>query len=410
MRFKILVMLFITAGMSQIIPVRTMACPVPVYRYALEFWEADPYRLEIFFRNSLDTAEQAMVDYLIDVYEGNESKGNLMIRTVDIESDDFDISKSVLNERNRVDAPLMVLRYPFVSGVNSVVWSASLSRENIDLLLHSPVRESIADKLLSDATAVWIFLEGGNRRKDRDAMDLLETELAHLEQTLVLPDPELWMDNYDGAQSEKNPRIRFDILRLSRDDPREKFLINMLTNSEEGNDADVTEPMVFPVFGRGIILWAMAGEGINEDLITEAARFITGRCSCQAKNLNPGLDMLITKDWNAFVESIADMSVVNPLTGMGDFANREEEVRRQLESAVMERLGNYGTAGNRRSKEETGELVSFDVLGKDRPMVAEENTRTEGIPELRGLILLVSGIILGIGLVGGLLAYLLRTR
>jgi hypothetical protein len=337
MRLRILVMLFITAGISQIIPVRTMACPVPVYRYALEFWEADPYRLEIFFRNSLDTAEREMVDYLIDVCEGNESKANLMIRTVDIESDDFDISKSILNERNTVDAPLMVLRYPFMSGVNSAIWSAPLRRDNIDLLLHSPARESIADKLLSDATAVWIFLESGNRRKDRDAMDLLETELANLEQTLVLPDPELWMDSYDGAQGDKNPRIRFDILRLSRDDPREKSLINMLTNSEEGYDADVTEPMVFPVFGRGIILLAMAGEGINEDLIAEAARFITGRCSCQVKSLNPGLDMLITRDWNALVQPIADMSVVNPLIGMGDFASREGEVRRQLESVVMER-------------------------------------------------------------------------
>lgn len=409
MRLRILVMLFITAGMSQIIPIRTIACPIPVYRYALEFWQTDPYRLEIFFRNSLITAEQEMVDYLRGVCEGKGSKANLMVRTVDIESDGFDISKSVLHERNTVDAPLMVLRYPFMSGVNSVLWMAPLGRDNIDLLLDSPARESTANKLLSDATAVWIFLESGNRRKDRDALDLLETELANLEQTLVLPDPELWMDSYDGAGDQEIPRIRFDILRLSRDDPRERFLINMLTNSEEGNDTDVTEPMVFPVFGRGIILLAMAGEGINEDVIAEAARFITGRCSCQAKRLNPGLDMLIMKDWNALVHPIADMSVVNPLIGMGDFASREEEVRRQLESAVMERLGSSDNDGNKRSKEKGDELVSLDILQELRPVEPKKNLEDDGGGGFGRIILLVAGAILGIAMVGSFLAYLLRT-
>ena len=407
---KTSVLIFFAAGMHLFIPVNSKACPVPVFRYALEFWESDPYRLEIFYSNSLNRVEEELVNYLIDVCKGNKVKANLMMRKVDIESEDFDISTSVLKGRKTGDSPLMVLRYPFMSGINSILWSAPLTAENVDLLLHSPARDSIATGLLSDASAVWIFLESGDRRKDRDAMDFLENELRRLEQTLALPDFALWVGGYQGVPGEGDPKIRFDILRISRDDPREKLLVDMLMNSEKGLDEYVTEPMVFPVFGRGIILWALVGRDINENLIAETSIFMTGPCSCQAKMLNPGLDMLISRDWNALVDHIADISVVNPLTGMGDFTRREEEVKRQLESAVMERLGTSGTVGQNHGTEKKGELVYLDILDESRYMEpGGEAEADRGLPFGRTIIL-VLGVILSLGLVGGFLAYWLRSR
>jgi len=113
----------------------------------------------------------------------------------------------------------------------------------------------------------------------------------------------------------------------------------MLLNSEADlNDFDA-DPMVFPIFGRGIILYGIVGKGINEWNIREAAEFITGECSCQAKLLNPGVDMLISTNWDKQIKRITDPGIANPLTGMGDFSNKEEEVRRRLESATLERLG-----------------------------------------------------------------------
>ena len=88
-------------------------------------------------------------------------------------------------------------------------------------------------------------------------------------------------------------RIAFSVLRLKRSDPAETALITMLQNSEAGLEG----PIVYPIFGRGRALWAMAGKGLTPDNIAEAAMFLIGACSCEAKDLNPGLDLLFTADW-----------------------------------------------------------------------------------------------------------------
>jgi hypothetical protein len=56
--------------------------------------------------------------------------------------------------------------------------------------------------------------------------------------------------------------------------------------------------MVFPVYGRGLVLYAMIGSGIHAATITAAAEFLTGACSCEVKSQNPGLELLLTADWD----------------------------------------------------------------------------------------------------------------
>ena len=90
-------------------------------------------------------------------------------------------------------------------------------------------------------------------------------------------------------------RIAFSVYRLSRTDPAEQALVTMLLNSDTGLEG----PIAFPVFGRGRALWAMAGKGLNADMISEAGMFLTGACSCEAKELNPGVDLLFAADWEA---------------------------------------------------------------------------------------------------------------
>jgi len=61
------------------------------------------------------------------------------------------------------------------------------------------------------------------------------------------------------------------------------------------------EPIVFPVFGRGRALFALVGEGINSDNLREAIAFITGPCGCEIKMMNPGVDLLMSVNWDASV-------------------------------------------------------------------------------------------------------------
>jgi hypothetical protein len=95
-------------------------------------------------------------------------------------------------------------------------------------------------------------------------------------------------------------RLAFSILRLSREAPGENVFIDMLLATEP-DLATLGEPIVFPVFGRGRVLYALAGGGIRSETIDEAAQFLIGRCSCQVKEENPGADLLVSADWEAMV-------------------------------------------------------------------------------------------------------------
>jgi hypothetical protein len=345
-----------------LIPVKNMACPIPVFRYALEFWETDLYRLEIFYKDTLDSGDKELINYLLSASQGNGMKSNLKMRTVNIRDKNQNIPQYILEDFRSEDFPLIVLRYPVSSGISSVLWSAPFNRKNIDLLLNSPARDSIANKLITDVTAVWVFLESGDRHKDNETLALLNKELRRLEQTLVLPDLELWVNNYKGESGEKVPKIKFEVLRVSRDDPREELFIKMLMGTEKYLTKFQMEPMVFPVYGRGLVLLSLVGQGIDEKNVGDAADFLTGPCSCQAKLLNPGVDLLISMDWNKLVYYLADVNIANPLTGLGDFSTREAEVKRQLEAAVYKRLG---TAGNTDTEQDNGpgKLVYLGTLG-----------------------------------------------
>lgn len=405
-RMKIAITLFFI-GINFLIPLKSLTCPIPVFRYALEFWEAEPYRLEIFYRNSPGSLEEDLINYLVTVTGENEMKSNFIMRMVNVEGDDHDIPESMLKAVPSDGGALMVLRYPFMSGINSVLWSAPLSVENVGLLLNSPVRENIANRLITDATAIWIFLESGDARKDREALALLERELRRLEQTLVLPDYDLWLGDYSSVSGGAVPEIKFDVVRVSRNDYQEELLVRMLMNTEHYLENFKSEPIIFPIYGRGIALWAIIGDRINEINITRAAEFLTGPCSCQVKSLNPGIDLLISMDWDNLVENIADISLANPLSGMGDFSSRESETRRQLESATHERLISTGKTDPDRETGQSGNLqrdILRDSMQKGKlegPVTSYEiSGQKTGIINIIIMVLAgITGVILLLGLI-----------
>ncbi len=372
MRIKILILFAGIFTLNLFIPRKILSCPIPVYRYALEFWDADPYSIEVFYKNSLAPHEEELVKFLREASTDSERTANLELRNINTEGNIDDLTRSYINNISPPEFPWVVLRYPRLSGINKVIWSGPLNLENVSLLINSPARESIATKLVQDVTAVWVMLESGNRNKDRDAFDLLNNELRRLEQTLVLPDLELWWNSSRDDPEANMPTINFDIVRVSRDDPKEHYLVKMLLNSEDDLRKFESEPIVFPVYGRGIALWAIVGRGINEWNIREAAEFLVGPCSCQAKLLNPGIDMLMSMNWDKFIDNVADMSIANPLSGMGDFANREEEVRRRLESATSERMGIDITKSESLATE-SDRLVYLDIPVKDIEKTSEKD-------------------------------------
>lgn len=271
------------------------ACSIPVFRYALERWEPAPYELLVFHRGPLSAEHQKLLA-TVPTNDG-PLKVNAVVKTVDLSASPAAELTALWNEQKQETLPAILLRNPRGSDVEGAVWSAPLSPGAIQQVFYSPVRTRIAEQLLKGASAVWVLVESGDKAKDDAAADLLGNRVEQLQKTLKLS--EIEQDDivkHKISASADELKVAFSVLRMSRQDPAEQVLVRMLMSSEDDLE-EASEPMAFPVFGRGRTLFALVGKGINQQTIEEACSFVIGPCSCVVKELNPGHDLLIAAAW-----------------------------------------------------------------------------------------------------------------
>jgi hypothetical protein len=309
------------------------ACSVPVFRYALEHWQSDPYLVVFFHRGELTPEQDALLTSLSPAGKAGKLAANVTVIPVDLNqaSEEDPRSKDDLalwKEQKTETLPWMVVKYPLSIRSPGTIWAGEPTEESIDLLLESPKRKEISQRILKGDTAVWVLLESGNKEVDDTAFLRLNTELKKCASELQLPAPDP-QDVADGLISvdQASLTIQFSILRVSRTDPKETAFVNMLLDSEVGlRDKEFDgEAMAFPMFGRGRALYAIIGEGIQRSVIFDACRFLVGPCSCQVKAQNPGTDILMAVDWDRAVtpqipvdESLPPLPVISPLSSTGD--------------------------------------------------------------------------------------------
>ena len=294
------------------------ACSVPVFRYALEHWAAAPFQAFLFHRGPLTDAQRAAARDLGPDGLAGELHANISLRTVDLDEapppDLLELSRAA----SATPLPWLVVKFPASNRVSSTVWSAPLTAKSAAQLLDSPARKQITEQLSEGASAVWVLLESGDAARDAAAAELLDTRLKHLASILQLPKLDA-QDIANGLVSvgQEGLRLEFTLLRISRRDPQEQAFIQILLGAEM-DLKDVKEPIVFPVFGQGRALYAIAGDGIRSETIDKAASFLIGKCSCQVKEQNPGTDLLLAADWKSLVAAqsagIPDLPTMAVLT------------------------------------------------------------------------------------------------
>lgn len=71
------------------------------------------------------------------------------------------------------------------------------------------------------------------------------------------------------------------------------------------------------------------GKGINVENLVDCMVFLAGACSCQVKDQNPGMDLLMSWDWEKSAEI---MAASDPQFAAGSFGYQEFEVGPQPES------------------------------------------------------------------------------
>ena len=270
------------------------ACNVPVFRFALERWRPDPYRLTVFHRGPLTDAERALIGTLEE--QQDKLSLNLALRMLDITELEV-ADRELFASLGDPQLPSLVVHYPAHLRIATPVWSGPLKTETVARLTDSPIRNALVRRLADGQTAVWLLLEFGQSEKDDAAAMLLQEQLKTLEQKLKLS--ELTDSSEDKLLSAAPLQLSFSILRVPRGDA-EQPLIQMLLHSES-DLAERSDPMVFPVFGRGRALLPLIGAGVTAENIHDSAAFLVGACSCEVKEQNPGFDLLLAADWDALL-------------------------------------------------------------------------------------------------------------
>jgi len=269
-----------------------LGCAVPVFRYALERWAPDAYEAVIIHRGPLADDNPAS-----SLLKGDEAEFlNLRISTIDLASSGPGEATGLLGGAVPETLPALAIWYPLQKGRAAPFWTGEFTSAAVKALIQSPKRLQLAQRLTDGQTAVWVVVESGNAAKDKAAVQMLEQQLATATKELKEITPEL-------AEELEMPGLsyEFSTLAISRSDPQEQMLLEMLLKSESDLGDYADEPIVFPVFGRGRALYALASEGINADTIRETIAFLTGPCGCEIKMLNPGVDLLMAVNWDAAV-------------------------------------------------------------------------------------------------------------
>jgi len=273
-----------------------LACQVPVFRYALERWNPDQYRLLVLTDGPLNDSQRMALKKL----DGTpEVPAGVRLKIHDVSASKDTQARRLWKMYGKGSGPLMVALYPERSSVDAeqVAFTSSISDSDVSIVMNSPVRDQIIRNLSDGHSAVWILVESGDAEKDQAALQTLQAQLEKDREWLKLPSPEEMEISADLLASTKiRLEIQFSVVSVKKDNPQEKFLVDCLLNSES-DLRGFDEPIAFPVFGRGRVLYAVVGQGIAADTIRKASAFIVGPCSCQVKEQNPGFDLLLSCNW-----------------------------------------------------------------------------------------------------------------
>jgi 3-oxoacyl-[acyl-carrier-protein] synthase-3 len=169
----------------------------------------------------------------------------------------------------------------------------------------SPARQEFTRRVLDGESAVWVVVSGTDATANADFLTRLKKRLTFLETAAQLPfiDP-----NDPDSQLGPGPevKLKFSILEINRQDPLEEVTVAMLAGTKGTKSFPTEQPFAALAFGRGRVLGAWPATDLQDAQIEESTLFLTKACSCQAKALNPGWDLLMTVNWDDALRAAED--------------------------------------------------------------------------------------------------------
>ena len=275
------------------------ACNIPVFRYALERWRPDICELIVFHDGSFTESQKSFLSGLDAASVDSNGIANMKIVRQHV-SESMDDSIATLwaglqSQDSKLALPYVVVRSMVGRGKSVNSWRGSIDDVAASGLLDSPIRRELTRRLVTGDSAVWLVLKSSNAERNSAVTTLLTQQLTELGNKIPLPEG----IGLPGSElfSDIPLLMKFSVLEIDPSDPAESYLVNFL----HGMDPDsklADQPLVVPVFGRGRALEVIPASKVDAGLIEDLTLFLCGACSCQVKDMNPGFDLLLAKDWN----------------------------------------------------------------------------------------------------------------
>ncbi|NNE00099.1 MAG: hypothetical protein HKN47_22495 [Pirellulaceae bacterium] len=277
------------------------ACNIPVFRYALERWRPDPCEIIVFHREPVTKSQHQTIgslETLAPTYDG-PTHLRVILSNVggDQEPDHRELWQSLPDDAKSkaIHEPYTVVRCKVTQGRQVNVWHGRLSEVKALGITQSPARDEMSRRLLAGDSVVWLMIRSVNESKNARARDLLRSQFETLADKIELPEGV----GLPGSElfADVPLLLKFSLLEIEASDAKEQFLIKLLTGMQQEAFA-AGEPLLVPVFGRGRALAVIPASDLNEHRMEDLTVFLSGACSCQVKEQNPGFDLLISTDWD----------------------------------------------------------------------------------------------------------------
>lgn len=252
------------------------ACDTPVFEYALYHWTADPYTV-VYLNDRPEIGSDRKANGYLEK-AGSLEDGFANVRPIRLnpkqlpENTPPDLREAVERHAQAV-LPLHLVYSPRGDEIHA----GRLSPEDARALVESPLRKQIADMIVEERKqGVLILLSGedsdATARARQAALQAIET----------------------AKQFDVNPGF----LEIDAGAPEETWLVKQL-RALPLQDGAQSGPLLFGCFGRGHVEGPVPAVDGTADPALMLLDFMSGPCTCIAKQAGMGLDLLIRRNWDA---------------------------------------------------------------------------------------------------------------
>jgi hypothetical protein len=273
------------------------ACNIPVFRYALERWKSDEYEIVVYHAEKLSPKDEAVVAKLesASITQGGNTNANVVRVAVENEKNADRVAEwKSIAAKTKASLPYATVQLKTNAARTIDAWHGSIEEANSFDIVDSPVRREVAKRLLNGHSVVWLLLQSYDVTENKKMAELLKEQCHDLESFIKLPEG----IGAPGSElySEVPLLVKFSYIEIAANNPDERFLAHLIRNFHS-EAVESKQPLIAPIFGRGRLLEVIPSEEFTIDLMRDLSMFMSGACSCQVKDRNPGIDLLMNRNW-----------------------------------------------------------------------------------------------------------------